>query len=110
MTRRTDAALESRPQLITTKDAAELLSVSQSTVQNWVDRGVVPYVELPRDTASARRQIRIPLGALLQSLSGNYDLAAELREGRSVAGEIRALDTEAPPFEGREDELPEAIE
>lgn len=65
------------PRLITTKEAAELLHVSSRTILNWIEAGSIPYVELP--TNGRRREYRIPVAALLQSLRGNYDLAAELR-------------------------------
>jgi excisionase family DNA binding protein len=66
------------PRLITTKEAAELLNVSPRTILNWIEEGSIPYIELP--SRKSRKEYRIPLQALLQSLRGNYDLASELRE------------------------------
>ncbi len=62
-----------RPQLLTVAQAASLLNVSERTVRRWIEKDRIPYVELP---ASG---FRIPQGALLASLRGNYDLGAELR-------------------------------
>jgi uncharacterized protein len=62
----------SRPQLLTVAQAASLLSVSEKTIRRWVDADKVPYARLPGG------QIRIPQGALIASLKGNYDLSAEL--------------------------------
>lgn len=67
-----------RPQLITTKEAAELLRVEPRTVLNWIKEDRIPYVELPG--GGDRRTYRIPLGALLSSLSGTFDLAKEIRD------------------------------
>ena len=64
------------PNLITTTEAAELLRVSSRTILNWIEADAIPYVQLP--TAGTRREYRIPVAALLRSLSGNYDLAADL--------------------------------
>ncbi|HEV2756406.1 MAG TPA: helix-turn-helix domain-containing protein [Actinomycetota bacterium] len=64
------------PRLITPAEASEILNVSRRTVLNWIAKGTVPYVELP--TAGEKASYRIPLRGLLNSLSGNYDLAAEL--------------------------------
>lgn len=63
-----------RPHLLTVKEAAHLLNVSERTVRRWIEAESVPYVELPGGG------YRIPQGALLSSLRGNYDLAAELRK------------------------------
>ena len=67
--------IEYAPKLITPDDAAHLLGVSRSTVQNWIKRGTIPYIELPTGTL-IRRTYRIPLDGLLSSLSGNFDLDA----------------------------------
>jgi len=61
-----------RPQLLTVAQAASLLNVSEKTVRRWVSDGKVPYVKLPSGGA------RIPQGALLASLEGTHDLAAEI--------------------------------
>jgi excisionase family DNA binding protein len=63
--------IASRPQLLTVAQAASLLSVSERTIRRWVADEKVPYARLPGG------QIRIPQGALIASLQGNYDLAAE---------------------------------
>ena len=55
-----------------------VLRVNRRTVVNWIERGVVPYVELP-GRSGGRHRYRIPLEGLLDSLGGNYDLTAELR-------------------------------
>jgi excisionase family DNA binding protein len=61
-----------RPQLLTVAQAASLLNVSEKTVRRWVADDKVPCVKLPSG------RIRIPQGALLASLQGTHDLAAEL--------------------------------
>jgi excisionase family DNA binding protein len=62
----------SRPQLLTVAQAAALLNVSDKTIRRWVTDDKVPYVKLPSGG------LRIPQGALLASLQGTHDLAAEL--------------------------------
>lgn len=61
----------SRPQLLSVAQAASLLSVSEKTVRRWVADERIPFARLPGG------QIRIPQGALIASLRGNYDLSAE---------------------------------
>ncbi|MGH3042150.1 MAG: helix-turn-helix domain-containing protein [Gaiellaceae bacterium] len=61
-----------RPQLLTVAQAASLLNVSDRTIRRWIEAGKIPYLELPSGG------YRIPQGALLASLRGNYDLATEL--------------------------------
>jgi excisionase family DNA binding protein len=63
----------SRSRLLTTSEAAALLNVSKRTIINWIQRDLVPYVRLPGG------EYRLPLGALLGSISGTFDLAAELQ-------------------------------
>jgi hypothetical protein len=53
-----------------------MLNVSQRTVLNWIAADAIPYVELP--SSGKRKEYRIPQMALLRSLAGTYDLAAEL--------------------------------
>lgn len=65
------------PRLLTTREAAELLNVSQRTVLNWIEQEAIPYLQLP--STGRRRDYRIPLQGLLSSLTGTYDLASELR-------------------------------
>lgn len=68
------ATTAARPQLLTVAQAASLLSVSDRTIRRWIEAEKIPYLELPSGG------YRIPQGALLASLRGNYDLAAELKE------------------------------
>lgn len=68
------ATTAARPQLLTVSEAAALLNVNERTVRRWIDAESIPYLELPGGS------YRIPQGALLASLRGNYDLAAELRK------------------------------
>lgn len=79
-----------RPRLITTKEAAELLHVSQRTIVKWIENDAIPYLRLPQ--VGKRQEYRIPLAALLRSLGGNYDLAAELRALDQVALEAVITD------------------
>lgn len=62
----------SRAQLLTVGQAASLLNVSEKTVRRWIGGNKIPYARLPSG------QIRIPQGALIASLKGNYDLTQEL--------------------------------
>lgn len=64
------------PRLLSTAEAAAILNVSQRTVLNWIAAEAIPYIELP--SSGKRKEYRIPQMALLRSLTGNYDLAAEL--------------------------------
>ena len=86
------------PRLITTNEAASLLRVTPRPIVNWIERGSIPYVELP--SGGSRREYRIPEVALLRSLSGNFDLEAELERLETAAAEmteeemIDALDDE----------------
>lgn len=68
------ATTAARPQLLTVAQAASLLGVSDRTIRRWIEAEKIPYLELPSGG------YRIPQGALLASLRGNYDLAAELDE------------------------------
>ncbi len=65
------------PRLLTTAEAAAMLNVSQRTILNWISAEAIPYIELP-SSGGKRKEYRIPQMALLRSLAGNYDLAAEL--------------------------------
>jgi excisionase family DNA binding protein len=67
-------ATAAEPQFLTVCEAAALLNVNEQTIQGWIDAESIPYAKLPGGC------YRIPQGALLSSLRGNYDLAAELRE------------------------------
>lgn len=68
------ATTAARPRLLTVSEAAALLNVNERTVRRWIDAESIPYLELPGGS------YRIPQGALIASLRGNYDLAGELRE------------------------------
>jgi excisionase family DNA binding protein len=67
-------AIAAPPQLLTVAQAASLLNVSDRTIRRWIEAEKIPYLELPSGG------YRIPQGALLASLRGNYDLATELRK------------------------------
>lgn len=67
-------ATAAAPTLLTVAQAAALLNVSDKTIRRWIDAEKIPFVELPSGG------YRIPQGALLASLRGTYDLAAEIRE------------------------------
>jgi excisionase family DNA binding protein len=86
------------PRLITTNEAASLLRVTPRTIVNWIDRGSIPYVELP--SGGSRREYRIPEVALLRSLSGNFNLEAELERLETAAAEM----TEEEMTDALEDE------
>jgi hypothetical protein len=60
--------------------------VTPRTIVNWIDRGSIPYVELP--SGGSRREYRIPEVALLRSLSGNFNLEAELERLETAAAEM----------------------
>ncbi len=62
------------PKLLTVAQAASLLAVSEKTVRRWIDDERIPYLRLPGGG------YRIPQGALLASLGGNYELGDELEE------------------------------
>lgn len=68
------ALTASKPQLISVAQAASLLNVSDRTIRRWINDEKIPFLELPGG------EYRIPQGALLASLRGNYDLAGELRD------------------------------
>lgn len=84
---KTTALPKISPRLLTTGEAARLLNVTQRTIGNWIKHGSIPYIELPSN--GGRKEYRIPQMALLRSLSGNYDLLAEVRaleEAAEAAG------------------------
>jgi len=77
------------PKLLTVAQAASLLAVSEKTVRRWIDDERIPYLRLPGGG------YRIPQGALLASLGGNYALGDELEEidarmARVTEDEVRA--------------------
>ena len=59
---------------MTIAQAASLLAVSEKTVRRWIADERIPYLRLPGGG------YRIPQGALLASLGGNYSLGDELAE------------------------------
>lgn len=79
-------ATAASPTLLTAAQAAGLLNVSDKTIRRWIDAEKIPFLELPGGG------YRIPQGALLASLRGTYDLAAELRE--LDARQVEATDDE----------------
>lgn len=84
-----------RPQLLTVAQAASLLNVSEKTIRRWVADDKVPYVKLPAGS------LRIPQGALLASLQGTHDLAAEVaaldeRFADVSEDDVRAATGESP--------------
>jgi excisionase family DNA binding protein len=89
----------SAPQLLTVAATAQLLSVSSRTVLNWIAADRIPYIELP----GPKPTYRIPLHALLATLRGNYDLAAEL-EGVYVGADSDDAEAEAATEESVEAE------
>ena len=70
--------VETKSELLSTSQAAKLLKVSTPTVLNWIDRKAIPYIQLP--SSGQRREFRIPLQGLLDSLQGNYDIAGDLQD------------------------------
>lgn len=68
----TKAATDVR--LLTTQEVAGLLRVSPRTVQNWIKRDQVPFLELPGG------EYRLPLAGLLESLKGTFDLGQAMRD------------------------------
>jgi excisionase family DNA binding protein len=78
-----------QPTLLTTKEAADLLKVTSRTIVNWIDSDAIPYVELP-SSGPARREFRIPLQGLLNSVGGNYDLGRELHDNLAIDAPISA--------------------
>ena len=88
------STIRSAPQLLSTSEAAQLLSVSSRTITNWINDDLIPYVTLPGGTH------RIPQQALLRSLGGNYKLAEEVQvaqeDERSEAESRAELRPSAP--------------
>jgi excisionase family DNA binding protein len=79
---RSDAVGMLDVQLITVAEAAQLLSVSTRTVHAWIEKEAIPYIRLP--STGGKPSYRIPLRGLLESLSGTYDLAAEIERGAAT--------------------------
>ncbi len=97
-TDRTIGGAATMPRLLSVEEAAELLAVSSSTIRNWINDDAIPYIELP--STGGRRRYRIPLQGLLNTLSGNYDLAATLQQLNKASGEL-ADDTHQELRRGR---------
>lgn len=64
-----------RVQLLSPEQAANLLGVNVRTIQAWIDKDAIPYVELPGTGRGS--SYRIPLQGLLSSLGGTYGLSAD---------------------------------
>jgi excisionase family DNA binding protein len=79
-------ALGFLPRMITPQEAAAFLNVSSRTIIYWIKKDRIPYIKLPGGTE--RTQYRIPLGGLVSSLAGNYDLAEVLSEAEAHAEEL----------------------
>lgn len=73
------AHIGSQIQLLSTKEAADLVRVSPRTVTNWAEAGKVPYLKLPGG------EYRIPLAGFLAAMEGTFDLAAELDKAQAAA-------------------------
>jgi excisionase family DNA binding protein len=80
------------PHLISVEEAAELLAVSRSTVHNWIKDESIPYIKLPG--SEQRSRYRIPLQGLLNTLSGNYDLAGDLERVNAAAKEAASAEVD----------------
>jgi excisionase family DNA binding protein len=66
--------------LLTTNEAAQLLNVSSQTILNYIERDEIPYIQLPGGGGRRRREFRIPMKGLLESLTGNYNPVQEINE------------------------------
>jgi excisionase family DNA binding protein len=64
-------------QLLTVRAAAEMLNVTPRTILAWIEKDAIPFIKLP---GGDKPSYRIPLHGLVDSLSGNYDLAADVEE------------------------------
>jgi excisionase family DNA binding protein len=77
------------PRLINVAQAASLLAVSEKTIRRWIDAERIPYLRLPSGG------YRIPVGALLASLGGNYALGDELEQIEERMGGVSEDDIRA---------------
>jgi excisionase family DNA binding protein len=77
------------PRLINVAQAASLLAVSEKTIRRWIDAERIPYLRLPSGG------YRIPVGALLASLGGNYVLGDELEQIEERMGDVSEDDVRA---------------
>lgn len=82
-------AIETRQRMITPQEAAKLVEVTSATVINWIDKGAIPYIELP-SPGGKRRKFRIPLDGFLACFKGNFDLEGDLIETAAPAEAIEA--------------------
>jgi excisionase family DNA binding protein len=92
--RRTAGGASTLPRLISVEEAATLLAVTDTTVRNWIKADAIPYVELPG--TGQRRRCRIPLQGLLNTLTGNYDLASDVEYLDAVFGGAARSEDESP--------------
>ena len=93
----TSAAAATQPQLVTVEQVCRLLAVSRETVRGWIKQDAIPYIVLPHRTDATRHAYRIPLQALLTSLSGNYDLSRDLEIIREAAQDVDVLNRPQRP-------------
>lgn len=63
-------------QLLTVRAAADMLNVTPRTVLGWIEKEAIPFIRLPG--GGDKTSYRIPLHGLVDSLSGTYDLAADV--------------------------------
>jgi excisionase family DNA binding protein len=113
-TRHTTRGTHPSTRLLSVKEAAELLAVTEPTIRHWIAEGMVPCIELP--SQSRHRRYRIPLQGLLNArtvgdspayaLERLDDAGDRLNEGMHAAlrrGQRRASSrcAPAPPRTGR---------
>jgi excisionase family DNA binding protein len=79
------------PRLLTTLEAADMLTVSRCTVLRWIDAGSIPYLEMP--AADGGVQYRIPLQGLLSSLASLYDIEGDLRRADAASRALGLSET-----------------
>jgi len=64
------------PQVIEDREAAKLLDVSMRTLHGWIQRGLIPSIEVPSRTRTPSYQI--PVQGLIDAMSSTRDLAGNL--------------------------------
>lgn len=64
-------------QLLTVRAVADMLNVTPRTVLAWIEKDAIPFIRLP---GGEKPSYRIPLHGLVESLSGTYDLAADVEQ------------------------------
>lgn len=79
-------AVGSAVQLMSTKEVAALLNVSQRVVEHWAQKDKIPYLRLPGG------ELRVPLSGLLASLSGTFDLAGAIDQIDALDLDERDID------------------